>query len=97
MGYDAVMVELHPLDASHVEIVDRAATDGVGVLVKKPLASGRIGPAHALPFALALPAVAACVVGSLSALHLAECLEIARRSIERPATNDEHSAKRAPR
>jgi aryl-alcohol dehydrogenase-like predicted oxidoreductase len=96
LGYDALMVELHPLDTSHAEVVDRAGTAGVGVLVKKPLASGRIPPAEALPFILAKRAVAACVVGSLSAHHLAECLSIAQRAVANRTTSSDHDASGAP-
>ena len=92
IGFDALMVELHPLDESHREVVEHAAAAGVGVIVKKPLASGRLAPARALPFVLGRPAVAACVVGSLSALHLAECLAIALRSSEPGSKVGEHHA-----
>jgi len=79
-GYATLMLEYHPLDASMRPALERAAACGATVLVKKPLASGRIGPERALPYLLAAPAVTAAVVGSLRIDHLAECVAIAARS-----------------
>lgn len=74
---DVLMVEYHPRDTSHEPILEQAAHQGVGVLVKKPLASGAIAPAEAIPFILRRPEVAALVVGGLSIEHLRQNLEIA--------------------
>lgn len=79
-GYDALMLEYHPLDPSLRPAFDRAAELGRSVLVKKALASGRLRPSEAIPFALAAPAVTCVVVGSLRAGHLAECIALARKN-----------------
>lgn len=73
-GFDALMIEYHPLDTSQRPALERAAERGVGVLIKKGLASGRVPANEAIPFALAAPAVASVVVGSLSLAHLDECV-----------------------
>lgn len=78
-GYDALMVEYHPLDGSQRPALEEAADRGVGVVVKKALASGRVPPSEAVPFALAAPAVASVVIGSLRIDHLASCAELAGR------------------
>jgi aryl-alcohol dehydrogenase-like predicted oxidoreductase len=85
-GYDALMVEYHPLDASQRPVLEQAAERGVGVLIKKAMASGRIPANEAMPFALAAPAVTSVVVGSLRAENLAACVaaaEAAAKAAER--------------
>jgi aryl-alcohol dehydrogenase-like predicted oxidoreductase len=79
-GYDALMVEYHPLDTSHRATLENAASAGVGVLVKKALASGRIPASEAIPFALAAPAVTSVVIGSLNAENIASAIELAAGS-----------------
>ena len=78
-GYDSLMLEYHPSDPSRFPAFAGAASLGRSVLVKKALASGRLAPAEAIPFALAAPAVTCVVVGSLRAEHLSECLLRAHR------------------
>ena len=75
---DAVMVEYHADDISHLPVMARAARTGVGVLVKKALAAGRHDPAVAVRFALAAPGVSSAVVGTASAANLAANIEAAR-------------------
>ncbi len=79
-GFDVLMVEYHPLDRSQRPVLEEAAARGVGVLVKKSLASGRVPPSEAIPFSLTAPAVASCVIGSLRRDHLAACVAIAAAS-----------------
>jgi len=67
---DVLMVEYHLDDCRHEAVIAEAAAGGVGVLVKKALASGRHDPAAAIRFALANPGVSSVVVGSLSLEHL---------------------------
>ena len=67
---DAIMVEYHLEDRSHGPVFREAAEAGVGVVVKKPLASGRLDPVEALRFALQEPGVASAVVGTLSLDHM---------------------------
>lgn len=68
---DALMIEYHADDTSHDEVMHQACDRAVGVIVKKPLASGVLDPSSAIRFALAHPSVAALVVGSLSLEHVA--------------------------
>jgi aryl-alcohol dehydrogenase-like predicted oxidoreductase len=75
--YDALMVEYHPLDATMAPILDEAARSGVGVVIKKPLASGRVAPAEAIPFGLAAPAVASLAIGGLRLDRFAEHVRLA--------------------
>lgn len=75
---DAVMVEYHPLDISHHDVMAEAARRGVAVLVKKGLASGRLPPREAIPFVLGNPSVTSLVLGGLSLVHLSENVRIAQ-------------------
>ncbi|QNN20741.1 aldo/keto reductase [Planctomycetales bacterium ZRK34] len=68
---DVIMVEYHSEDRSHEPVITEAAERGVGVVVKKALASGRLAPADALRFVLDNPGVCSAVVGTLSLDHLA--------------------------
>ena len=76
---DALMIEYHPLDRSLEPVIAEAARRGVAVMVKKPLASGRLDPEQAIEFILSNPGVTSVVVGSLNLDHLAEAARIARR------------------
>ena len=57
--------------------MSEAAGAGVGVLVKKGLASGRLAPSTAVPFVLQQPAVASMIVGTLTLEHLRENVTLA--------------------
>lgn len=63
---DVLMVPYHADDRSHEDVIARAGAAGVGVVVKKGLASGHLEPAEAIRFLLANEHVASVVVGSLS-------------------------------
>ena len=67
-----LMVEYHIDDLSHRDLIAEATSRGVGVLVKKGLASGRLPAAEAIPFVLQTPGVTNLVIGGLSLEHLAE-------------------------
>ncbi len=67
---DVVMVEYHLQDTSHAEVIASAASRGVGVVVKKGLASGHLPPADAIHFVLNNSNVASVIVGGLSLEHL---------------------------
>ena len=67
---DAVMVEYHADDTSHESVIAEAASRGVGVIVKKALASGRLDPAAAIRFVTSNPHVATAVIGTRSIEHL---------------------------
>ena len=74
---DAIMVEYHLEDQSHDGVMRDAAARGVGVVVKKALASGRLDPAAAIRCAVSHPAVTSTVVGTLHVEHLREAVDIA--------------------
>ena len=76
---DALMVEYHPDDPSHAPVIEEAGQRGVAVLVKKPLASGKLAAAEAIPFCLTPPAVASLVIGGLNLKHIEQNLAIANR------------------
>ena len=52
---DVLMVEYHPDDRTHEDVIATAAARGVGIAVKKPLASGRHDPEAAIRFGLSNP------------------------------------------
>ncbi len=74
---DALIVEFHPLDDSHRSVIREAHERGVAILVKKPLASGRVPPKEAIPFCLAEPGVTTLVIGTLSRENFAENCRLA--------------------
>jgi aryl-alcohol dehydrogenase-like predicted oxidoreductase len=77
---DVVMLTYHVEDRSHGAVLDEAAAAGVGILVKKALASGHLDAAAAIAFATAPAAVGAAVIGSLSLEHMRQNLESARQA-----------------
>ena len=68
---DVLMIEYHVSDTSHAGIIAAACERGVGVLVKKGLASGQLAAVEAIPFVLQTPGVGGLVVGGLSLAHIA--------------------------
>jgi aryl-alcohol dehydrogenase-like predicted oxidoreductase len=68
---DAIMVEYHLDDRSQAEVITEAAAQGVGVFVKKGLASGRLPPADAIRFVVETAGVTSLIVGGLSLDHFA--------------------------
>lgn len=77
---DALMVEFHVDDTSHAEVIKAAAAAGVGIIVKKGLASGHLPAADALRFVLGQAAVSSVVVGSLSLEHIQSNIAVAAES-----------------
>jgi aryl-alcohol dehydrogenase-like predicted oxidoreductase len=75
---DAIMVQYHLDDRSHEEVIALAAKRGVGVIVKKGLASGRLEARPAIEFVLANPNVTSMVIGGLSLDHMRENFAAAR-------------------
>lgn len=67
---DVLMVEYHLDDQSHEQVMADAASKGVGIVVKKGLASGRLPAAQAIEFVLSNPAVSSLIVGGLSSSHM---------------------------
>lgn len=74
---DVLMVEYHVRDQSHGPVIAEAAEAGVGVVVKKGLASGELDPAEAVPFVLSTAGVASLVIGSLGLDHIRTNIRLA--------------------
>ena len=74
---DVLMVEYHLEDQSHECVLEAAANEGVGVVVKKGLASGVLAPGEAIEFILKRPEVASIVVGGLNLDHIKSNLNAA--------------------
>ena len=74
---DALMVEYHLDNPTHAAVIEMAAQAGVGVVVKKGLASGRLDPAAAIRFVLGNASVGSLVIGGLSLEHLRENVQTA--------------------
>ncbi len=74
---DVLMVEYHLEDRSHESVIEEAAACGVGIVVKKGLASGHLPAEQAVRFVLSNPNVASLVVGSLNLDHLKQNLTAA--------------------
>lgn len=70
---ECLMVEYHLDDRSHSDVIHDASAAGVGVIIKKPLASGRLSAIPALRFVLETQGVSAAVMGSLRLENLKEC------------------------
>lgn len=77
---DILMVEYHVEDRSHEGVIARAAEHGVGIVVKKGLASGRLPAEDAIRFVLNNSHVASIVVGGVNLEHFRTNIEAARRS-----------------
>jgi aryl-alcohol dehydrogenase-like predicted oxidoreductase len=80
---DALMVEYHLEDRSHEGVIAEASAAGVGVIVKKALASGALPPEPGLKFVLSNLGVSTVVVGTLNLDHMRANLNLAN-SIDRP-------------
>ncbi|MEQ9459843.1 MAG: aldo/keto reductase [Phycisphaeraceae bacterium] len=76
---DVLMVEYHSDDTRMAGVIARAHEAGVGVLIKKGLASGKLGAADALSFLLADGGVDSVTLGSLNLDHLRSNLNEAQR------------------
>jgi len=74
---DAVMVEFNPRSKEQLPVIEAAGRLGKAVLVKKPLAQGRLTPEQALPFILERPEVTSVVIGSLDLAHMARACQVA--------------------
>lgn len=74
---DVLMVEYNATQREHEPILAEAAAAGVGVVVKKPLASGTLEARQALHFVLGSRAVGSALISTLSFDHLRENLQAA--------------------
>lgn len=82
---DVLMVEYHLEDQSHAGVIGAAAERGVGVVVKKGLASGKLPAAAGIEFVLANPGVADLVIGGLNIDHIRSNVAAAERAIAHSA------------
>jgi len=76
---DVLMVEYHLRDRSHEALITEAAARGVGIVVKKGLASGELPADEAIRFVLDNPHVTSLVIGGLSLEHFRANLVAAER------------------
>ncbi|MFK7776608.1 MAG: aldo/keto reductase [Gimesia sp.] len=67
---DILMIEYHLEDRSHETLIQQAEQQGLGVIVKKGLASGHLPPEEAIPFVLSNSGVSNLVVGGLNLDHI---------------------------
>ncbi len=81
---DVLMVEYHLRDRSHESLIEEAAACGVGIVVKKGLASGELPANQAIRFVLDNPHVTSLVVGGLSLEHFRTNLAIAEGAVAGP-------------
>jgi aryl-alcohol dehydrogenase-like predicted oxidoreductase len=79
---DVLMVEYHVRDPSHAQVIAAAAATGVGVVVKKGLASGHLPAADAIAHVLGTPGVNSLVIGGLNVDHMRENVRLAQRVID---------------
>jgi aryl-alcohol dehydrogenase-like predicted oxidoreductase len=80
---DVLMVEYHLDDQSHAGVITAAAERGVGVIVKKGLASGKIPAAGGIEFVLGNREIANLVIGGLNIDHIQSNVAAADRAIAR--------------
>ncbi|MDB5384548.1 MAG: aldo/keto reductase [Planctomycetaceae bacterium] len=73
---DVIMVEYHLEDQSQEAVIADAAVSGIGVVVKKALASGKLSPADGLRFVLCNTAVSTAVIGTLNLEHMRSNLDL---------------------
>lgn len=74
---DALMVEYHLDDRSHEQLIEQAAERGVGVIIKKGLASGRLDAHQAIRFVLGNPHITSMVIGGLNLEHILDNVQAA--------------------
>ena len=80
---DVIMVEYHLDDRSHEEVIAEAGEKGLGVIVKKGLAAGRLPADRAIPFVLGSRCISSLVIGSLDLDHLRWNLTLADETSEK--------------
>jgi len=80
---DVLMIEYHLEDQSHAGVIADAGERGVGVIVKKGLASGKIPAAGGIEFVLGNPGIANLVIGGLNIDHIQSNVAAAERAIAR--------------
>ncbi|MDB5335552.1 MAG: aldo/keto reductase, partial [Planctomycetaceae bacterium] len=71
---DVLMLEYHLEDRSQEAVIAAAHVAGIGVVVKKALASGKLPADEGLRFVLGNPGVSTVVVGTLNSQHMLQNL-----------------------
>lgn len=67
---DVLMVEYHLANQSHAKVIEQAWSKGIGVIVKKGLASGTLAASESIQFVLGNPCVSSLVIGGLKVENL---------------------------
>lgn len=75
---DVLMLEFHLDDRTMEPVIMAAAAEGIGIVVKKALASGRLSAHDALRFVTGFPGVTTTVTSTLNLGHLRSNLEAIR-------------------
>ncbi|MGE0624995.1 MAG: aldo/keto reductase [Pseudomonadales bacterium] len=75
LGADVIMATLNLTSTAEASVIEAAGKAGVGVLVKKALASGHAG-ADSLRYAAACPGVSSVIVGTVNPAHLRENAQV---------------------
>jgi len=86
---DVIMVQYHLDDKTHEQVIAKAHNQGIGVVVKKGLASGQLAAPQAIGFVLGNSAVSSLVVGGLSMNHIRENVHAAQQSPWQPRSTDD--------
>ena len=71
---DVLMVEYHLQDRAFEPVIAAARAAGIGIVVKKALASGKLAAEEGLRFVLNNPGVSTVVVGTLNSQHMLQNL-----------------------
>jgi len=69
---DVLMVEYNPQDQTHGPVIEQAAKQDIGILIKKGLGSGWLNAAESVALITATLGVGSLVVGGLTLQHLHE-------------------------
>ena len=79
---DVMMITYHLEDPTRLELLQQAKSQGVGVLIKKGLDSGRLAPSQAIPPILANRCVESLIVGGINLEHFQENCRLAGETIK---------------
>jgi aryl-alcohol dehydrogenase-like predicted oxidoreductase len=82
---DLLMIEYSATRPELGRVIDDAGKQGIGVVVKKGLGSGRLPASRAVPFVLEKDAVTSLLIGSLEIAHMAR--NVRHASARRPGTS----------
>ncbi|HWB20359.1 MAG TPA: aldo/keto reductase, partial [Phycisphaerales bacterium] len=75
-----LMTAFNKEDQSHANVIQEAQGTGVGVLIKKGLASGHLSATDAIPFLLENQGISSVVIGGLSIDHVRANIRIAEET-----------------